>query len=457
MILLAIPLAGIVLLAGAYLLWSDTEAGALHRVQAQIKAGGLPTVEADFFPQIPPADRNAAPLLQKAAGLVKAMPEDDVLSRCFPGSAVEKNNTALLSGKRREDVRNYLRDPAAGEVVQLLMEAATKDGCFFGRDYSKGAFLELPEISPMMKAVRLLLNHSWMLADYGDVEGAADGIRAAVRISNFYMQDPVLISWLVGVACEQMSLSAMMSLCGTAEAPAPGVLELLEVVVKESRSKTRASLVRAFDGERAFFGGSIFEALLSRKTGPSEMQALTGLVNMSGQEKWGGMAAVIWLYQVPLRPMLIADEAAYLRFMLAARSKILDPNSSGREPGKLVEQIPRTAVLTRLAAPALEPTIRKGLEVEALLDLARIGLNAEKFRIANGHYPRSLADLPWEGPLPQDPFAGGDFRYREESGGNLFIYSVGPDLIDNQGVPGNAKGKRDIVWSVRRHSPTDPG
>jgi len=55
------------------------------------------------------------------------------------------------------------------------------------------------------------------------------------------------------------------------------------------------------------------------------------------------------------------------------------------------------------------------------------------------------------------PTVEADFLYREESGGNLLIYSIGPDLIDNRGVPGNAKGKKDIVWSVRRHSPADPG
>lgn len=425
----------------------------MYRVRDQIKSGGLPTVEADFFPQIPPAERNAAPLLQKVAGLVKTMPEDDVLKRCFPGSAVEKNNTALLSGKRLEEVRTFLREPVAGEVVQLLMEAATKDECFFGRDYSKGAFLELPEISPMMQAVRLLLNHSWLMAADGDVDTAENEIRAALKISNFYMQDPILISWLVGAACEQMSLSAMMSLCGKVEAPAS--LELLEKSVKENRSNARASLVRAFDGERVFFGGSIFEALVSGKTRRAEMQALTG--NLSGQDRWGGMSFMLWLYQYPLRPLLMADEAAYLRFMLAARSQILDSIFSARDAGKLVEQIPRSAILTRLSAPALEPAIRKGREQESLLDLALIGLRAEEFRIANGHYPQSLSDIPWEGPLPKDPFGSGDFRYKEESDGKMLIYSVGPDLKDNQGNPKKEKGEKDIVWSVRRfHPPANP-
>lgn len=453
LILLAVPLAGILILAGGYVFWSKIEAGALREVQTRIKAGGLPTGEADFFSHIPTADRNAAPLLQKAAGLVKSLPDGNALKRCFPGSAVEKNDDAPDSGIRLEEVRTFFRDPVAGEVIQLLMEAATKDDCSFGRDYSKGIFLELPEISPMMKAVRLLLNHSWVLAADGRVEEAANEIRAALKISNFYRQDPILISWLIGAACEQMSLSAMMSLCGAAEALSPRSLDLLETAVKESRSKVRLSLVRAFDGERVFFGGSLFEALLSRKAGQAEMQAVTGLGNLAGQENWGGMTAIIWLYQIPLRPLLVADQAAYLRFMFAARSQVLDPNDSGRDPEKLLEQIPRSAILTRLSVPALEPVIRKGQEIESLLDLALIGLRAEKYRLANGIYPKSLAEIPWEGRLPQDPFAGGDFRYKEESEGSLLIYSVGPDLMDNQGIPRNAKGDKDIVWTVRHPSP----
>ena len=220
------------------------------------------------------------------------------------------------------------------------------------------------------------------------------------------------------------------------------------MLVKKHRKTVRALLVRAFDGERVFFGGSIFERFLSSKINRENLFAVFDSTDSND--------AVYWLYEHPLRPLLVADHAAYLRFMLGIRKVILDPQSGEREAKRLAGEIPRTALLTRLVAPALESLARRLHEVEVSLDLALLGLHAEKFRIANGHYPQSLAEIPWEGALPRDPFTGGDLHYKAE-GGDLLIYSVGPDLVDNQGNPRrSAKGEKDIVWSVRR-SPVPAG
>ncbi|MFA7234657.1 MAG: hypothetical protein WC076_11155 [Terrimicrobiaceae bacterium] len=93
--------------------------------------------------------------------------------------------------------------------------------------------------------------------------------------------------------------------------------------------------------------------------------------------------------------------------MLGIRKVILDPNSGEREAKRLAGEIPRTALLARLTAPSVDSMARKLQEIEISLDLSLVGLRAEKFRIANGHYPQSPAEIPWEGSLPPDPFTGG--------------------------------------------------
>ena len=445
-VLLILACATVSIPVGAYLFWAKAEEAGLRSIQAQIKQSGLPTSHADLFQKIPPDDRNAAPLLKKAAELVKQMPKESPVLRCVPGS-FSKNDTAQLPEKEVAAMRAFLAEPAAIEAVKLLSEAAGKEECYFVRDYAKGISLDLHDATSMISAIRLLLNHSWCLAKDGDVAGAMREINSGMRICEFYMDDPLLITWLVGVACEQMCLSAEMNMISTVELT-PGEIDDLARSVKSHREMTRTLLVRALDGERIFCGGSIFEQFLSSKIGSRELMALFGAISAPGEQNLKA-AAIYWVYKTPLRPLLVADYAAYLRFMLRTRKGILDPQAAERETKKLAEEIPRTAVLTRLSASAFVGVARKLHEVEASLDLALLGLNAEKFRIAAGHYPQSLAEIPWEGALPRDPFTGGDLHYKAD-GGDLLIYSVGPDLVDNQGNPTKVKGERDIVWSVRR-------
>ena len=438
-VLLILACATVSITVGAYLFWAKTEEDGLRSIQAQIKQSGLPTSQADFFPKIPPDDRNAAPLLKKAAELVRQMPKESPALRCTPG-ANSKNDTTQLPEKEIAAMRTFLAEPAAIEVVKLLSEAAGKGECYLARDYAKGVAVEIPDATSMLSAIHLLLNHSWCLAKDGYVGGAVREINSAMRICEFYMDDPLLITWLVGVACEQMCLAAELNLISTSELTSVEV-DGLKTSVENHRKTVRPFLVRALDGERVFFGSSIFERFLA-----SQISLQTLLPRLDSP---GAAEAIDWAYRNPLRPLLVADYAAYLRFMLGIRKVILDPQAGEREAKKLVEEIPRTALLTRLTSGSFANVARKLHEVEVSLDLAVLGLHAEKFRIANGHYPQSLAEIPWEGTLPRDPFTGGDLHYKAD-GGNLLIYSVGPDLVDNHGNPAKVKGERDIVWSVRR-------
>ncbi|TSA35400.1 MAG: hypothetical protein D4R65_04485 [Verrucomicrobiaceae bacterium] len=442
--------AGVVFLTGTYFFWAGTEWGELQSVRAEIKKNGLPVERRDFFPEFPADDRNAAPLLKRAAGIVRTMPKDSLALRCVPGTPgnTYKNDTARLPDAELAVIRSFLAEPAAAEVLRLLNEAASKEECDFARDYAKGVALPLEDATPMIPAIRLLLNHAWCLAKDGDVSGSAAEIRSAMKICSFYMRDPILIPWLVGITCEQMCLSSMMNLLGREEI-ASGEIEGLEACVKAHRELARPSLVRALDGERVFCGGSIFDQFLSRKIGPNAiLSAVFGQGVLTETER-KRHALTLWVYQNPLRPFLASDYAAYLRFILGMRKVILDPRAGEAEAERVVRAIPRTALLTQLSAPGFQNLTKKLHEVETSLDLALIGLGAERYRISNGHYPQELQEVPCLGPFPSDPFTKEEFHYKE-SDGNILLYSVGPDLVDNQGNPAKVNNKSDIVWSVRR-------
>jgi hypothetical protein len=62
-------------------------------------------------------------------------------------------------------------------------------------------------------------------------------------------------------------------------------------------------------------------------------------------------------------------------------------------------------------------------------------LAVERFRLARGRWPESLADVVPEvlAAVPADPFDGQPLRYRRTAGG-VVIYSIGPDGADDGGT-----------------------
>jgi predicted Zn finger-like uncharacterized protein len=75
----------------------------------------------------------------------------------------------------------------------------------------------------------------------------------------------------------------------------------------------------------------------------------------------------------------------------------------------------------------------------ATLNCAITGLAIERYRITNGKWPRKLEELVPEylAKLPTDPFNGEPLLVGTILGG-LVIYSVGPDLQDNNGLIDNS-------------------
>jgi hypothetical protein len=94
-----------------------------------------------------------------------------------------------------------------------------------------------------------------------------------------------------------------------------------------------------------------------------------------------------------------------------------------------------------LVANWLAPHLNVGLTAdkyaEAVVELQKMGALAEKYKAANGRYPKSLGELKSAGTLPVDPFAvtpGDTLRMTpDETGKGLILYSVGPDGLDQRG------------------------
>ena len=90
----------------------------------------------------------------------------------------------------------------------------------------------------------------------------------------------------------------------------------------------------------------------------------------------------------------------------------------------------------------------------AMLVSAQAGLALERYRLAKGRYPATLAELVPEfmHEVPTDIFTGTPLIYHPEPGGAV-VYSIGPNLDDDGGIADNQTGKDDQGWAAGAAAP----
>lgn len=106
-------------------------------------------------------------------------------------------------------------------------------------------------------------------------------------------------------------------------------------------------------------------------------------------------------------------------------------------------------------APAFGKASAKFVQAQAAADLARLAIALERYRLAHGEFPETLAALEPQfiAKLPHDVMNGQPLKYRRTADGSFILYSVGWNETDDGGeVALSEKGKvplmdqGDWVW-----------
>jgi len=112
-------------------------------------------------------------------------------------------------------------------------------------------------------------------------------------------------------------------------------------------------------------------------------------------------------------------------------------------------------VLARMVFPAFESAAIRYARGQSSVDLARIAIALERYRLANGDYPASLDALAprFIDKVPHDLINGQPLHYRRTGEGQFVLYSVGWNDRDDGGVVGLSKSGQvtdykqgDLVW-----------
>jgi hypothetical protein len=86
--------------------------------------------------------------------------------------------------------------------------------------------------------------------------------------------------------------------------------------------------------------------------------------------------------------------------------------------------------------PAIGNAVTKYARAQSSVDLARVAIALERYRLAHGEFPESLAPLApqFMEKIPHDIIGGQPLHYRRTDDGQFVLYSVGWNEMDDGGV-----------------------
>jgi|GEM_PF-1170776 len=340
--------------------------------------------------------------------------------------------------------------------IYELLQKASRMKCRFlkKKDYEKGFSLTLSHLRDLRQCGRFLVVKAEMEARDGEIDSALDTCLTAFGVARSACGEPILISQLVRVALDGITLSTLENVLKKGEGSESTYQSLIEGIHSEREDDL---MYFGLLGERTIFLAIEFPRLKKHAA-----------------EKWGQMGEEE--REKELKEMLGTRETirdfgeAFFKTpdtffdyqQLYYLKGMADIISSSREPywqakkkldnvDKELQELPKEeAMFIQSIAPALSRTQRKETELDAQLGNAEIALACHIYKGKHGVYPSSLKELTPEilSSLPLDPFTGKDYVYRKTDEG-FIVYSLGDNMRDDGGKHRKKQepaGDFDIVW-----------
>lgn len=402
------------------------------------------------LPPNPPEQENAEGLYRGASIIF----EDDDAFQGF----LQDNAQPFADPITQEDITFLTRHT---ETLDLLRQAAARPICRFTRDYTRPSVdMVIPEIQFLRNAARILAVSARYEASRGEITAALRDVSSIMKISLHASSEPILISGLVGLSIDGISINALSEILPFIDTDNLSFLKRDDI---HNFLCTPPSLTKNIYGEEAF-GLNVFSIF---GTGEFDQWQLASFL-MDDLN----LPDSIYQQNIFLNPALAGyriflfpqDLAAYQQTMhsyqrvaessdsYAGKQTILkrieDGLSSGRPKG----------FITALLTPAIGKALERVEKVRMQHATALVAIAATKFRIAHDGLPDKAASLvpDFLPSLPKDAFlTESRLRYSNKDGG-VAIYSVGPNGKDDGGpVPEMDKDqpKNDDVGIFLRKSP----
>ncbi len=346
------------------------------------------------------------------------------------------------------------------ERLAQLRSAAERPDARFGINYEDGFGALLPHLTKLKRIMQFLQLRATAELAAGASNAALEDILLGLRINRAIESEPILVSHLVAIAAFHISLTPIWE--GLADHRWND--EQLTALERElSRHDFLANYHRAMAGERysaiwtidylkhTANPSEIFELTATDASTPSFDRALGKISFKLTPSGWfeQNKAAIGRMHLRYLHPQVDTQQRLVSPDKFKATSQAL--NTMSRSPYDL---------FTALLLPALDKASKKFAIAQSYLDLARVAIALERYRLANGSYPTSLTALApkYLPEIPHDIINGNPLNYsrRDDS---FVLYSVGLNQTDDGGQVGLRHGKKetdtvvdhdqgDWVWAI---------
>jgi len=401
---------------------------------ANLMQSNLPPIVAD--------DENAAPLHLQAGAAIATDKEFNAA-----GSPIDLKGDVM-----REQVATFLARHAT--TLDLVRRAADRDTCRFTRDWSRPPIdMILSEVQTIRSESRLLALAARRAAAEGRHADALADIIRIQRLSRHAAAEPILVSYLVGIALDREALTALADLLPRLGADDAALLDSPDVRDLVGR---QLDLLPALYGEEAFglatFAGFADGRLTTRELiGTDQAGSAFGIFDVGPGFR---------VFHLP------GDLDGYRRMMHAFQllAEDREPSTNYAQTRRRAEALEksladhRPGVFSSLLFPAITSVFRARACSEAMHRAAAVLVAATKQRLATGSLP--LEPAAFDGPvpfvMPADPLAEVSAPLlMKRSDDGIAVYSVGPDGRDDGGPvpPGEeaAEGNDDVgfVMAVR--------
>ncbi len=314
----------------------------------------------------------------------------------------------------------------------------------------------LPHLAPLKTCAQVLQLRSVAELQNGQPDKALDDVKLALQLTDKIRTEPILVSHLVRLAMVQLMLQPVWE--GLAEHKWSDA-QLVALDAELAKLDFFAAYRLGMHGE---LGGQTGEMDLLRRH-PEKLRDLAGLTDLDGGKIGPALPGGFIVHLIPTG-WLYQNEYRCARMMMNYYLPLADvsrgtfsPDLARRGDAALAAETKSVSpfnLYERLMLPTLGNAAKKFAYGQESVDLARVAIALERYRLAHGEFPESLDALAPQfiAKLPHDVINGQPLHYHRTSDGQFVLYSVGWNETDDGGEVGRIKyGKPDIsegdwVW-----------
>jgi hypothetical protein len=322
-------------------------------------------------------------------------------------------------------------------VFAELRDAAKRPHATFPIHYDESFYAMLPHLAVLKSLSNLLRLRTLALLAENRPDDALEDVRLNLRLAESLKQEPLLISQLVRMAIINIGLEAIWEGLSTGRW---SDAHLTQIQTLLSPIELLPEYDFAIRGERAF-SNDLFDKMRAGHTFENNPDIALPRYTPAG-----------FLYHNQLVINRVHQKYSFGMVDAQKRRVYVDRAKLADDPAELNSSNPYH-MMARMLLPALSKASKRFAMTQTAVDQAALACALERYRLAHGQYPESLAGLKPQfiREIRHDIISGEALHYaRREK--DFVLYSVGWNEKDDQGTPeprfGTGAGKTgDWVWT----------